>query len=953
MKKKVLKALVYGLLTFSMALQPLHIYAQSPDLLYENKEIQTITSGVTYEKSTRLYKGGWMDVYVLNVDLQNPNVKLEVLESATEYGLKKSVENITKENNAVAAVNADFFSSGNPRSSMGQVVADGNTKATTNYYNGSANKYAGFFLDKSGVAFIDYMKSVIGFYNSATPVIELQGKNKVTNFSKPVYFDRQAITTTADLDKRYSNLYKICVSNGVISKISWGGETVEVPADGYIIVMNYATATKVISQFSVGQAVSFTESEKFLFRPEKAISELSMGISGGGEILRNGQIVSQGLIIGEKGRNPRTAIGVSQDKTKAIIMAIDGRGSSIGATHIELGNLLKEYGAYDAIHFDGGGSTTMALREEGNTGISVVNTPSEGSQRSVANALGIKSVGEASGVAYLNVYCTNGLDNILFNGTGSDFYVKAFDANYNPIEINQDEIVFSSDGIDGQWEGNRFIPNSEGKTTIVARLGEVAGSTDYQIISGAQFLHATALNRSLQIGESTYLVASLTNKDGYESEINFKEINWSVDNSSVGYVDGGKFIATGDGTAVLTAEHNGVTSTVSIVVGKTNQTIESFEAPRDIYMSYYPTDKQVSGGAGVTPAYCYDGGKSLMLSYNFEGNSTQTQAAYACLERNPINITGSPTNIGMWVKGDKSGNLLKAVIKDANNSEYAVSLTTLNSDEWEYAQTEVPSDVAYPIRIDKIYVAALETTTEQNSKIFIDNVSALLPAVALPEEVTTYYDYKNKALSEAIPASNEEDLTIFGQTANKPNDIVSTSMLNRAIAKMSINARSMLFVGPSNVTNTTNVPSLSWKNEYFTTETNNFSIINLATSSGTIRKTKAEQWQWLPSYLENFSKNNIIINMDKNIWDSNNDFTDSRENELFHKILSEFVLKTGKNVMVVSASGTNSSSRVVDGVRYVNLNGLSTYTPDNSASYCYLRVRGSESDMSYCIEGIN
>lgn len=953
MKKKTIKALVYGLLTFSLALQPLHIYAQSADLLYEDKDVQTITSGVTYEKSSRLYKGGWIDVYVLKVDLQNPNVKLEVLESATEYGLKKSVENIAKENNAVAAVNADFFSSGNPRSSMGQVINDGNTKATTNYYNGSANKYAGFFLDKSGVAFIDYLKSVVGFYNSNTPIIELQGKNKVTNFSKPVYFDRQAITTTADLDKRYSNLYKICVSNGVISKISWGGETVEVPADGYIIVMNYATASKVISQFAVGQPVSFTESEKFLFRPEKSISELSMGVSGGGEILRNGQIVSQGLIIGEKGRNPRTAIGVSQDKTQAIIMTIDGRGTSIGATHVELGNLLKEYGAYDAIHFDGGGSTTMALREEGDTGISVVNTPSEGSQRSVANALGIKSVGESSGIAYLNVYCTNGLNNLLFNGTGSDFQVKAFDSNHNPVDVNQDDIVYSSDGIDGQWDGNRFIPSSEGKTTIVARLGDVAGSTDFQVISGAQFLHATALKRNLQVGESTYLVGSLTNKDGYKSEINFKEINWSVDNTNVGYVEGGKFIATGDGTATLTAEHNGVKATVTIVVGKTNQTIESFEAPRDIYMSYYPTDKQISGGAGVTPAYSYDGSKSLMLSYSFEGNSTQTQAAYACLERAPINISGSPTNIGMWVKGDKSGNLLKAVIKDANNSEYSVYLTKLDSDQWQYAQADVPSDVAYPIRIDKIYVAALETTAAQNSKIFIDNVSALLPAAALPEEVTSYYDYKNVAFNGSAPTANEEDITIFGQTANRPNDAISAAMLNKVLGKMSVNARSMLFVGPSNVTNTTGVPSLSWKNEYFTTNTNNFSIINLATSGGSIRKTKPEQWQWLPSYLENFSKNNIIINMDKNIWNSNYDFTDSRENKLFHKILSEFVLKTGKNVLVVSASGTNVTDKVVDGVRYVNLNGLSTYTPENTSSYCYLRVRGSESEMKYCVEGIN
>ncbi len=950
MIKKIFKAALCSIAAFSVVIQPICVHAA---VLYEDKEIQTITSGVTYEKNSRLYDGGWMDINVLTIDLQNPNVKLDVLESATGFGLKKTVKTLTEENNAVAAVNGDFFSSGNPRSSMGEVIKDGNVKSTTNYYNGSENRYPGLFIDKSGVAFTDYLKSVIGFYNSDTPVIELQAKNKVTDFSKPVYFDRQAITSTAELDANFSKLYKICVSNGEISDISGAGETVEVPEDGYIIVMNSSTALKKLSEFSVGQKVSFTESESFLFRPEKSITELSAGISGGGEILRNGEIISQGLIIGEKARNPRTALGVNQDKTKVIIMTVDGRGTSIGATHTELGNLLKEYGAYDAIHLDGGGSTTLALRKEGETDISILNTPSEGSQRYVANAFGVKSVGESNGEpASLNVFCSTGSD-VLFNGSGSDFEVQAFDSNHNPIEINQDEVSYSSDGIDGIWDKNRFIPSSEGTTTIVARIGNAVGSKDFRVVSGAEFFNVSALKNVLQVGESTYLVGNLTNKNNFKSEVDFREINWSVNNPDVGYIDGGKFYATGNGTAVLTAEHNSLTATTSIVVGKVNKTIESFESAKDIYMSYYPEDKNISGSAGITPAYSSDGSKSFMLSYMFEGNSTQTQAAYACFERAPINIEGSPTNIGMWVKGDKSGNLLKAVIKDSNNREYLVSFVeSLDSDQWIYAEAEVPSEAAYPIRIDKLYVAALNTTEPQNSKIFIDNISALLPASELPQTSVQYKDYKNIDINNA-PAEGEEDITIFGQTASKPNDDISESMLQRVISKMSQNVRSMIFVGSTNINNTTSTPALWWKNEYFTTNTNNISIINLATKNGSIRKTNANQWRWLPSYLENFSKNNIIINMDKNIWDTKNDLSDSRENKLLHKILSEFVLKSGKNVLVVSASGTSYSSRVEDGVRYINLNGLSTYSPENTSSYAYLKVRATADDIFYCFEGIN
>ena len=43
-------------------------------------------------------------------------------------------------------------------------------------------------------------------------------------------------------------------------------------------------------------------------------------------------------------------------------MVVDGRGDSIGATHEEMVWLMKEYGAYNAMHFDGGGSSTMVAK---------------------------------------------------------------------------------------------------------------------------------------------------------------------------------------------------------------------------------------------------------------------------------------------------------------------------------------------------------------------------------------------------------------------------------------------------------------------------------------------------------------------------------------------------------------------------------------------------------------
>ena len=59
-------------------------------------------------------------------------------------------------------------------------------------------------------------------------------------------------------------------------------------------------------------------------------------------------------------------------------MAVDGRadGHSRGATLAELGELMKAFGAWDAINLDGGGSTTLVIKDPLTGVFSVANRPS-------------------------------------------------------------------------------------------------------------------------------------------------------------------------------------------------------------------------------------------------------------------------------------------------------------------------------------------------------------------------------------------------------------------------------------------------------------------------------------------------------------------------------------------------------------------------------------------------
>ena len=94
-------------------------------------------------------------------------------------------------------------------------------------------------------------------------------------------------------------------------------------------------------------------------------------------------------VVDDLEMHPRTAIGIDRDTGQVLMLVVDGRQSfSRGYTMVELANLMTTLGAEDALNLDGGGSSTMLALDP--TGlIGVRNSPSDGFERHVANALSV------------------------------------------------------------------------------------------------------------------------------------------------------------------------------------------------------------------------------------------------------------------------------------------------------------------------------------------------------------------------------------------------------------------------------------------------------------------------------------------------------------------------------------------------------------------------------------
>jgi len=86
--------------------------------------------------------------------------------------------------------------------------------------------------------------------------------------------------------------------------------------------------------------------------------------------------------------HPRTAVGLSKDRRTLLLVVADGRREGVpGLTLPELAALMVEMGACSALNLDGGGSSALWLRDR------IVNRPSDGFERKVANHLGVVEAG--------------------------------------------------------------------------------------------------------------------------------------------------------------------------------------------------------------------------------------------------------------------------------------------------------------------------------------------------------------------------------------------------------------------------------------------------------------------------------------------------------------------------------------------------------------------------------
>lgn len=129
-------------------------------------------------------------------------------------------------------------------------------------------------------------------------------------------------------------------------------------------------------------------------RVKELPADAEFAVSGNAMILYDGKITREL----ERGLAPTSAVGISADGKTLYLVVVDGRQEkSRGASLDEMAAILLKMGAWHAINFDGGGSTTMVLKDPATGVFATVNQPSDVSslpitqlvERAVIDVIGI------------------------------------------------------------------------------------------------------------------------------------------------------------------------------------------------------------------------------------------------------------------------------------------------------------------------------------------------------------------------------------------------------------------------------------------------------------------------------------------------------------------------------------------------------------------------------------
>ena len=596
----------------------------------------------------------------------------------------------------VAGINGDYFDT-KTLTPLGCTMTDGVLRnATDDYYA------VGFYAD--GTAVMGKPELKLTAEPKDGEMFSILALNYVRQSTFGIFLYDSAFNTTHTTGTNEPGVDVICsVKNGTLNI---GGELTlrvervlpdaqnTVVADGQYVL----TANLQAGDAYTAPLLALQEGDELTIRATAGDQKWNKVANMVGALY---QLVEDGKACSDlpSGAAGRTALGLTADG-KLILYTIDGRASgySIGASLSQTAERLVELGCVSAMSLDGGGSTTLVTTKPADTGISLVNRPSDGYVCAVNNHVFLVASSKPSGT--LDHIALSVPAKYVLPGASVELSAAAVDTNYIPMKT---DITYAADR--GSVSGNILTAPASGTVAVGAKCGGVYATDKIEIVSKPDTIEL------LQNGKS---VEALTFARGSETQLTaralYRHLSVLGDNSNFTWsVTGDVGTVSADG--VFTAANRLASGTLTISVGETKRefpvnitadplhALDRFDAPFDTYTGVNAMLSHVTDAARV-----HLGTGAARLDYAiYEGVDAEIGLSY------PIR-TGYDC-VNLWVYGDGKGTALRV-----NTNAGSSASATLDFTGWKLVCFTLPFGAS------AITGLSLSGDSELISAIFLDQL---------------------------------------------------------------------------------------------------------------------------------------------------------------------------------------------------------------------------------------
>ena len=340
---------------------------------------EDVAPGIRRADYRLVTNAGPLVIHVVAIDTHDPTVRLGATVARDEMiSSGETVSSMAARTGAVAGINADYFDIGNTNQPLNVVVRDGALLRTP-------SQRAALEVTTGGAVGIGYVafSGSVSYGNAQVPLtgVNVWPPEGGAALLTPAYGALAAtpnVVTAAlaplDTQPGLPGTYRVT--------------TVGAPAPGPVggVLLGFGPAAQALAPPpNPGDTVTLA------FDTTPSAATLRAAVGGGPLLIANGVPVTDPYSPAPEETNVRFPVAgaaLEPDGTLLLIVA-DGRNpaTSIGLTRPEFGALMRGFGATDGLAFDSGGSATLVTRALGTASASVVNDPSDGSERPVADAL--------------------------------------------------------------------------------------------------------------------------------------------------------------------------------------------------------------------------------------------------------------------------------------------------------------------------------------------------------------------------------------------------------------------------------------------------------------------------------------------------------------------------------------------------------------------------------------